>query len=455
VPDVTALFAPPEEIQAILARPFADWSNEDYARVVAWLHDAPRRAYLSQIAARVSRASGSTGTDDADAIVEAFYRTRVDRLLRRARFKNVGALLLVEFDTFLRTSLQRAASVSKPVPRRARGAGVEASVPPTRVILLESSGPPPTRPARKLSTRDRLLLAWPSHEPPSTEQEKQEQGQGEWVETTVFGPRKVPQGRQFLLQAFAHRPDQAAEAQRLAIEFDTEATARLGIRTLGIRVVAGTRLTFSLALPGLSIIEPIQDMVWQGRTEGVAFGVEVTPDHPVGNVIGTVTVTADSIPVGRITIKIEITAAGNTPSPKMDALNKVTTDARHYELAFISYASPDRNTVLRMVQMLRVQGIRFFQDVLDLEPGDRWAHELYRHIDECDLFLLFWSSHAKASAWVRKEVAHALQRKAGDDDAPPTIHPVIIEGPPAVPPPSELAHLQFNDKLIYFMTPSD
>jgi hypothetical protein len=428
VPDVTTLFAPPEEIQAILARPFADWSNEDYARVVAWLHDAPRRAYLTQIAARVSRLFGSTGTDDADAMVEDFYRTRVDRLLRRARYKNVGALLLVEFDTFLRTSLERADSVGKPVPRRARGA--KASAPPTRVILLESAGPPP-----------------------STEQEEAEQGQGEWVETTVFGPRKVPQGRPFLLQAFAHRPDQAAEAQRLAIEFDTEATARLGIRTLGIRVVAGTRLTFSLALPGLSMIEPVQDLIWQNRTEGVAFGVEVAPDHPVGNVIGTVTVAVDSILVGRITIKIEITAAGNAPSPKMDALNPVTTDVRRYELAFISYASPDRNTVLRMVQMLRVQGIRFFQDVLDLEPGDRWAHELYRHIDECDLFLLFWSSHAKASEWVSKEVAHALQRKAGDDDAPPTIHPVIIEGPPAVPPPAELAHLQFNDKLIYFMTP--
>ena len=30
--------------------------------------------------------------------------------------------------------------------------------------------------------------------------------------------------------------------------------------------------------------------------------------------------------------------------------------------------------------------------------------ELFRHIDECDLFLLFWSTAAKQSRWVLKEV---------------------------------------------------
>jgi hypothetical protein len=42
-----------------------------------------------------------------------------------------------------------------------------------------------------------------------------------------------------------------------------------------------------------------------------------------------------------------------------------------------------------MVQMLAIQGIKFFQDVIHLGPGERWAQALYRHIDECDLFLLF------------------------------------------------------------------
>ena len=42
----------------------------------------------------------------------------------------------------------------------------------------------------------------------------------------------------------------------------------------------------------------------------------------------------------------------------------------------------------------------------------------------------------------------AVDRKAGDSDAPPDIRPVIIEKPPP-PPPWFLKNLHFNDKLIY------
>jgi hypothetical protein len=102
--------------------------------------------------------------------------------------------------------------------------------------------------------------------------------------------------------------------------------------------------------------------------------------------------------------------------------------------------------------MLRLLRIKYFQDVLYLEPGDRWEKKLYQHIDKCDLFLLFWSTSAKQSKWVLEEVRYALRRKGGNHDAPPQIRPVIIEGPPAPSPPEELSDIHFNDKLIYFMT---
>ena len=101
--------------------------------------------------------------------------------------------------------------------------------------------------------------------------------------------------------------------------------------------------------------------------------------------------------------------------------------------------------------MLAPLGIRYFQDVLDLEPGDAGKKVLYRQIDDCDLFLLFWSGAAKRSEWVRREVEYALRRKAGDDFAPPEIRPIILEGPPVVPPWEELAHIHFNDRLVWLM----
>jgi hypothetical protein len=60
----------------------------------------------------------------------------------------------------------------------------------------------------------------------------------------------------------------------------------------------------------------------------------------------------------------------------------------------------------------------------------------------------------RESLWVRKEVQYALDRKRGDEFAPPEIRPVVIEGPPLPPPWPELAHLHFNVPQTYFMSES-
>jgi hypothetical protein len=100
--------------------------------------------------------------------------------------------------------------------------------------------------------------------------------------------------------------------------------------------------------------------------------------------------------------------------------------------------------------MLRAVGIAFFQDI-DMEPGERWEQRLYLRIDEADLFLLFWSSAASASEWVRREARYALERSGQTADGRPDIRPVIIEGPPVPPPWEELSHLHFGDKLLYVL----
>ena len=104
--------------------------------------------------------------------------------------------------------------------------------------------------------------------------------------------------------------------------------------------------------------------------------------------------------------------------------------------------------------MLARTSISFFQDLLTLDPGERWEKALYRHIDASDVFFLFWSTSAKNSEWVMKEVRYALERKNLDENAPPEIVPIVIEGPPPVPPPPELEHLHFNDTFIYFIRPN-
>ena len=175
----------------------------------------------------------------------------------------------------------------------------------------------------------------------------------------------------------------------------------------------------------------------------------MSKDCQAGGINGIVIVSMDSVPVGQIMFRVTVTTITQVQTPSQ--LLPVGEMARHYFKAFVSYASEDRAEVVKRVQMLPLQGITFFQDLLDLSPGDRWEKELYRRIDESDLFLLFWSTAAKQSEWVLRELRYAISRKGGKDENPPTIHPVMIEGPPPPTPPQELQHLHFNDYLLYFI----
>ena len=225
----------------------------------------------------------------------------------------------------------------------------------------------------------------------------------------------------------------------------------LGVLFQGASLVAAATSAYAvlrpMPRPAPVIDDPIQELIWQGQPESVQFGVTVPASLQPINVIGTVTVSCESVPVGHVKFKVRVViAALQTSNPK-----PLGEDARCYQMAFVSYASADRDKVLTRVQMLNAVGIRYIQDVLNLDPGDRWERQIYRRIDECDLFLLFWSSAARESEWVLKEVRYALDRKGGDELRPLEICPVILEGPPLVPPPPELAHLHFNDRLLYLM----
>lgn len=101
--------------------------------------------------------------------------------------------------------------------------------------------------------------------------------------------------------------------------------------------------------------------------------------------------------------------------------------------------------------MLRLLNIRYFQDVLDLEPFERWERRLYEEIGKCDLFLLFWSTPARDSKWVMEELHYALDHKHENAAALPHIRPVVVEGPPVPEPPKDLKKFHFNDFMIYFI----
>lgn len=263
------------------------------------------------------------------------------------------------------------------------------------------------------------------------------------VDCTVFAPTSLARGHSILIQVFAHMPSQDAEAQATAMEYDSDARRR-GRTSLGTNLRLGSTLAFELGFdcPDVHVDSPIEELRWCRRPESVQFSVSADESALLGTRIGTLRISQESVPIGRIKFRLSVT----TPEEKAGAIGSPTGEATRFGLAFVSYASEDRAKVWPRVQMLSRVGVRFFQDVLDLEPGVRWERELFRHIDNSDVFYLFWSSAAKSSPWVAKEWKYAIE-KHGDE----VVQPVVIEGPPIPEPPPELAHVHFNDKFLYFI----
>ena len=272
----------------------------------------------------------------------------------------------------------------------------------------------------------------------------------EEVTSTLYAPAQAAPGDGFLVQVFVHLPEQADSLDDIASEADEDAKRRASSK-LRKKIRRGTELAFYLHMPGLDVDDPAQTCVWDGEPACVQFGVNVPETCKTGSIIGSVTVSENSVPVGHLKFKFKVVGgdaatATHAPTPEPEpAANMV-----RYRQAFISYASKDRPEVLKRVQMLNLAKIKFFQDLLTLEPGQTWERLLYEYIDRSDVFFLFWSRAASESEWVRREVEY-VKSKTGRGGAGPEIIPVIIEGPPPAPPPAELSFLHFNDKLLYFI----
>ena len=266
------------------------------------------------------------------------------------------------------------------------------------------------------------------------------------VDVSVFGPQTVRAGEGCLVQVFLHTLDQGPATAALAREADP-ASQRRGVKTLATEIARGTRVQVIFEGRGLAADQAMQELIWRGEPDACQFTVGAPADAAGKTFFPRILVLVNSVPIGTVTFALPATAADAPAQPTVIRGD----EARRYSYAFLSYSSRDRAEVLKRAQGLKAGRIDFFQDLLSLEPGDEWAQRLYQEIDRCDLFLLFWSSHAKESPWVMKEVEYALARRKSSSGGIPDITPVIIEGPPPPLPPDSLKDIHFNDALIYVL----
>jgi hypothetical protein len=254
------------------------------------------------------------------------------------------------------------------------------------------------------------------------------------VDFSVFAPASVAPGTDFLVECWAYLRRERGEV----LEIAGRGGKRVELISQGpVRVPVHTELTVLLRLDGFALPRPRAVMFWGGSYVNAVFPVHAPPGLAAGAHLGEITVLRGGLRLA--TVHFELTVggadAGRAPVPAVRP-EPVTT-------AFASYASADRDEVLRRVQGIVAAGVDVFLDVLSLRAGDDWEQRLHDNIRSRDVFYLFWSRAARDSAWVDKEWRYALaQRGIG------YIHPVPLADPREVPPPTELASRHFNDVLL-------
>lgn len=80
---------------------------------------------------------------------------------------------------------------------------------------------------------------------------------------------------------------------------------------------------------------------------------------------------------------------------------------------FVSYSTHDLKNVAELQQSLVGTGVEVFVAEHSVLPGQHLSEKISSAIAACDLFVLLWSSNAKASEWVPQEIgkAHALNKQ--------------------------------------------
>lgn len=267
----------------------------------------------------------------------------------------------------------------------------------------------------------------PSLEPgPSLEPER--------VILGASAPNAVQPGQEFTARFVAYVQASEQDIEKLLASLSPRAVSYLGLKSCRWQV--GTQVKVRLQGTHLHITPTEETIIWEGNYQLLEFDVKIADDASETVTVLKFDVLISEIVVARLRLDLDITR--QLPQPR---ISSVTSEPAH--TAFASYASQDRPRVLDRVSEIERNGIDVFLDCLSLHPGEEWKPRLEQEIRNRELFLLFWSAHAKNSDWVTWEWKTALQQKGLTGVDPHPLDPVSVAGPP-----EELSSLHFGDPYM-------
>ena len=245
----------------------------------------------------------------------------------------------------------------------------------------------------------------------------------EKVNSSIFAPSETKKGDYMMVQVFLYKDDEERAVACKAAEVDHHAR-RQNYTPLSVKLKDGDRVKAKLTMSGkgIEVNEPIQEMIWQGHYTDCQFGVFVPEDYKPSSVMGTVMLTVNDVPCGRMMFKTKIVSQPQKLYAKIES--------KVFQKIFISYSHKDESTVKYFAKAFQAQGVDYFFDRHYLKAGDVYPLKIKEYINSADLFILCWSKNAAESDYVQLERQQALALAFPQKDmqqATLSIHPISIE----------------------------
>lgn len=267
------------------------------------------------------------------------------------------------------------------------------------------------------------LLFGKTDSPSSTTPVNKETHIAEKVNSSIFAPSETKRGDWMMVQVFLYKDDEERAVACKAAEVDPDAR-RQNYTPLSVKLKDGDRVKARLMMSGkgIEVDEPIQEMIWQGHYTDCQFGVFVPENYMPSSMMGTVMLTVNDIPCGRMMFKTKIVSQPKTLYAKIES--------KAFQKIFISYSHKDESTVKYFAKAFQAQGVDYFFDRHYLKAGDVYPLKIREYINSADLFILCWSKNAAESDYVQLERQQALALAFPQKDmeqATLSIHPISIE----------------------------
>jgi hypothetical protein len=244
------------------------------------------------------------------------------------------------------------------------------------------------------------------------------------VHFTITSPATVQPASWFILDVWAHLWQERDEVVRRARE--AAGKQEIAVKDKGpVLVPAGCVLSVRLGIEGMEVETAEDTIVWQGEAANASFVVSVPEDAAEGPRRGEATIWANGCL--RMTIHFQLRVAQSASEVAL-----LQHEERRLRKAFASYASRDRDEVLKRVQGMRkaAPGMEVVVDVAKLRSGEDWQTRLREEILSSDVLYLFWSRAARRSRNVRWEWQCGLRERGKE-----FIDPVPLVPPEEAPPP--------------------